>query len=375
MRIQRLLAALFMAGAMPALASNVVIRSFHGAGQLVFDEISDARSYRIQWAPLPGGPWMEFGDAAAQLGVIPATGQGAVTVAVPMAYRVISDTTPLIPAGAFVMGFATNTLPYEEDHDAEFPQHRVIVSAFKIERTEVTKALWDQVKIFADANGYGFANPGAGKAPAHPVHSVSWYDAVKWCNARSEQEGMTPVYYSDENLTAVYRTNDIDPYLNWTANGYRLPTEAEWEKAARGGAAFMRFPWSDANTISHSRANYSATNSRPYDLSGDVGYHPTYATGGEPYTSPVGSFQPNGYGLYDMAGNVLEWCWDHQDMNYYTFSPLIDPRGPEDSQMMHSARGGTWGADADMARVSARLGLPPNFAHGYIGFRCARNAY
>src|SRR5215212_2223216 len=95
------------------------------------------------------------------------------------------------------------------------------------------------------------------KATNHPVNNVSWYDAVKWCNARSEKDGLTPCYYSNVGLTVVYKTGRTEPYVRWTANGYRLPTEAEWEKAARGGLVGKRYPFGDS--IDGSQANYSGS--------------------------------------------------------------------------------------------------------------------
>ncbi|MBP8258951.1 MAG: formylglycine-generating enzyme family protein [Verrucomicrobia bacterium] len=272
----------------------------------------------------------------------------------------------LIPAGEFQMGdtFDESSLTYA------LPVHTVYVSAFYMDRTEVTKAQWDEVYQWAIGHGYGFDNAGSGKAANHPVHTISWYDAVKWCNARSERDGQAWAYYTDSGLTQPYRTGQVAPYVRWDA-GYRLPTEAEWEKAARGGLSGKRFPWGD--TITHSQANYWSywESGHPYfayDLNATEGYHPTYATGGYPYTSPVGSFAANGYGLYDMAGNVCEWCWDWYSSSYYSTSPGSDPRGPS-SGSDRVKRGGCWGDDARDCRTAARLRSLPDDRLNYLGFR------
>jgi formylglycine-generating enzyme required for sulfatase activity len=154
-----------------------------------------------------------------------------------------------------------------------------------------------------------------------------------------------------EGLTPCYDLSDWS--CDWSADGYRLPTEAEWEKAARGGAAGHRFPWDDVDTIDHTRANYESRWSFEYDASTTRGHHPVYGVGEYPYTCPVGSFEPNGYGLYNVAGNVWEWVWDRYDGHYYMVSPSVDPRGPEagDYRVLRSGR---WGYDADNARVSGR---------------------
>src|SRR6202020_590581 len=132
--------------------------------------------------------------------------------------------------------------------------------------------------------GYAFGDTGAGQGPNHPVQTVDWYDVVKWCNARSQQAGLTPVYYTDAGMTQIYTNGETDAvYPNWAANGYRLPTEAEWEKAALGGLSGKRFPW--GNTISESQANYYGdTNDYSYDLGPD-GNNAAFTSGGIPYTS------------------------------------------------------------------------------------------
>lgn len=271
----------------------------------------------------------------------------------------------LIPAGSFQMGDAFNEGYYDER-----PVHSVYVSAFYMDAYEVTKALWDEVASWASRNGYDIGpSDGAGKAPDHPVDNVSWHESVKWCNARSEKEGWTPAYYTSSAKTAVYRTGTIDVQRDWVRwdTGYRLPTEAEWEKAARGGCGGRRFPWCDTDTITHSRANYY---SQPdsYDTSWTRGYHPTYETGDYPYTSPVGSFAPNGYGLYDMAGNVWEWCWDWHSLGYYASSPGTDPRSPT-SGTARAFRGGGWFNSPLTCRVAYRNPYWPRGKDANLGLR------
>jgi formylglycine-generating enzyme required for sulfatase activity len=266
----------------------------------------------------------------------------------------------LIPAGDFVMGDT-----FGEGDSDELPVHSVTVSAFYMGETEVTKTQWDAVHGWAVTNGYAFENAGLGKAGNHPVHTVSWYDCVKWANARSEKEGLTACYTVGGE---VYRTNAVAPEVDRQANGYRLPTEAEWEKAARGGAANRRFPWSDTSTIQHTRANYyAATGSYAYDTSAQDGYHPDYDDDPWPYTSPVGTFAPNGYGLYDMAGNVWEWCEDVY-VDSYEGTPT-DGSAQTSGGSYRVARGGGWGNSAGYVRSADRVRYHPSSTGPYLGFR------
>ena len=268
----------------------------------------------------------------------------------------------LIPAGSFTMGDNLDGLS-----DAT-PTVSVTVSAFYMDVNLVSYSQWQTVYNWATSHGYGFDYAGAGKAANQPVQTVDWYDTVKWSNARSQQAGLTPVYYTDAGLTQVYTNKDTDAiYPNWAAKGYRLPTEAEWEKAARGGLSGQRFPWGD--TISESQANYYGYTIFAYDL-GPNGYNSIGIIGGSPYTSPVGSFAANGYGLYDMAGNVEEWCWDWYGTPYGQ-PTTTNPTGPAFGSN-RVFRGGNWGSTAYVARCASRYNSDAGYASGSFGFRCVR---
>jgi formylglycine-generating enzyme required for sulfatase activity len=265
--------------------------------------------------------------------------------------------TALIPGGAFAMGDPLGN-PYAGD---ERPLHTNYVSAFYMDVNLVTKALWDEVFEWALAHDYDIESPGLGKDTNHPVVEVFWYAAVKWCNARSEKEGLEPAYWTDSSQTNIIRAGWLDldsASVKWNA-GYRLPTEAEWEKAARGGAAGHNYPWQDSNQFSHDRAN--------------VVQDPIFASGSNPHSSPVGYFPPNGYGLYDMAGNVWEWCWDWYDAGWYTrvAASTGDTRGP-DSGDYRVLRGGSWNDDYTFARCAKRGYDSASSSFNFYGFRCVR---
>jgi sulfatase modifying factor 1 len=346
-------------------------------GELTFTEIPEALSYRVErsktlaqdsWSNgalgisriQPIGP----GDRIIKIGVIEP----------PCYYRVVAELAPpappgfvRIPGGSFQMGDT-----FDEGQLDEIPVHQVTVSEFYFQARETTKAEWDAVRTWALENKYYFESPGEGKQQHHPVHTVSWHDVLKWCNARSQKEGLVPCYYTEETRYEVYKTGRVNvnnQQVLWTANGYRLPTEAEWEKAARGGITGKRFPWGD--TITHGLANYFSNSIDAYDISPTRRYHRTFAVGSTPYTSPVGSFSSNWYGLYDMAGNVCEWCWDMYGDAYYSSAATHDPRGPE-AGSQRVMRGGCWPLNATYSRVADRYANTPTFKNNWYGFRPVR---
>ena len=230
-----------------------------------------------------------------------------------------------ITGGTFLMGSPENEWGRSRN---EGPQRLVTVSSFYIGRFPITQAEFQEVMG---------RNPSSFRGPNLPVEQVSWFDAIEFANRLSIRAGLTPVYTINGN-TVIW---------NREANGYRLPTEAEWEFACRAGT---QTPFSNGAAI------------------GEVGWHSGNSRG---RTHPVGQKQPNAWGLYDMHGNVLEWCWDW----YGTFpaEAQIDPQGPA-SGIGRVYRGGSWRFEAHQTRSAFRFRNNPHLRTNFVGFRLARNA-
>jgi len=248
-----------------------------------------------------------------------------------------------IKAGEFMMGSP------DDDKDAapdEKPQHKVRISPFYLGVTEVTQAQYEAVM---GSNPSHFSSTGAGKDKVagrstgqYPVESVSWLDAVRFCNTLSSKEGFVPFYeVNGDNVQIPARKGP----------GYRLPTEAEWEYACRADA-FAPTRYSFGNDAS---------------VLGDYGWVLENSGGS---SHPVGERRPNGFGLYDMHGNVWEWCWDSYGEGYYKQSAADDPTGPVRASD-RVARGGCWGGGPRLVRSARRLRHAPGFRNDCSGFRLA----
>ena len=326
----------------------------------------------------------------------------------------IPEDMAYIPYGGFEMGRHLG-----DGYSDELPLHPVMLDAFLMSRYEITNQQYcDYLNsalgsgsiylasdvVYGAGNDQGYCDTSASSSDSQivysgggftvgtkdgrdmsddPVVQVSWYGAVAYCNWRSSEEGKKQCY-------------DLSTWsCDFSKHGYRLATEAEWEYAARGDkhSPYGRFPWGD--TISHSQANYYSywTEDSPfydYDVSPTESFHPLW-NGLNPDTSPVGFFDgamkdkvdynwpgsaasyqtargANGYGLYDMAGNVWEWCNDWYDSNYYDTSPYDNPIGPA-SGTKRVLRGGGWGDFANYCRVANRNYSVPDRRYNVCGFR------
>ncbi len=267
----------------------------------------------------------------------------------------------LVRGGTFEMGDVFDDNHYEN----EKPVHQVTLSDFYMAACCVT---FDEYDAFCVATQ---RQKPYERDWEMPVINITWYDAVAYCNWLSVQDGRQPVYTIDKSRQDPNNENKDDDVKwivtpNWQANGYRLPTEAEWEYAAREGGKKVRFG-NGQNILKATESSFNASshNKEPYSEVGK--YHRTV---------PTDSFKPNSLGLYNMSGNVWEWCWDWFDWNYYQKSPANRPRGPENGSN-RVLRGGCSSKPARYCRVAYRSFsaptklnyFPPVLNFDHIGFR------
>ena len=275
-----------------------------------------------------------------------------------------------IPSGTFQMGDS-----FSEGSTRERPVHTVTLSSFKMSKYEITNAQFaeflnsaypEQIK---EAGGIIYAvSDTSNSYPYFDTRTASSYSQIDFSGGVFSVRFKGGRDMSDDPVVYVtwYGAKAFCDYY-----GYVLPTEAQWEYAARGGLSGNRFPWGD--TITHSQANYRSywsggSPSYAYDVSPTEGYHPTWNDGIFPRTSPVGSFAANGYGLHDTEGNVWEWCFDWYGSSYYSSSPSTNPTGPTTGSY-RVVRGGSWGSIAYSCRVAGRGHTYPYIRHCDVGFR------
>jgi len=271
-------------------------------------------------------------------------------------YSDYSNINAYLPNFVFVQG-GTFQMGSSSGDSYEQPVHSVTLSPFYINKYETTQAEWQTV-MTGNNNGISPTPSYFFDYPNRPVERVNWYAALVFCNRKSIQEGLTPCYAKNGDTNPNnWGIAPVDHYAywyditcNWSADGYRLPTEAEWEYAARGGNQSNNYTYSGSNNAD------------------DVAWH----DGNSSYrTHDVGTKAPNELGIYDMSGNVYEWCWDWYSSSYYSSSPANNPTGPS-SGSGRVDRGGSWYNHAYYCRVANRGNYSPGDSYNGLGLRVLR---
>ena len=250
----------------------------------------------------------------------------------------------LVRGGSFEMG----DLHGEGAGNAR-PVHNVTISSFFMARHDVT---FDDFDVFCAATGSEMLSDMGWGRGRMPVINVTWFEAASYCNWLSTREGLNP----------CYAISGRDVTCDFGGSGYRLPTEAEWEYAAREGGRKVRFG-NGKEIADPAEINFNAQIPTPFSVTGSYRARST----------PVDNFEPNALGLFDMAGNVWQWCWDWYDAAYYARSAVADPRGPA-SGAERVLRGGAWHNPADKSRAMCRGYYDPSIRYADFGFRIVRSA-
>jgi len=225
----------------------------------------------------------------------------------------------------------------------EKPEHKVTISDFYISKYEVTFDMFDN---FCRSTGFDMANDGGYGRGQNPVINVSWIGAVMYCNWLSTRFGFDKVYDLEVDSAGTSVRG-----VNWDANGYRLPTEAEWEYVAKGGSKSEGYAYAGSNNIKEVAWFSETSGNKPHE---------------------VGALKANELGVYDMMGNAWEWCWDFYDPSYYSKSEESNPRGPERGGN-RVYRGGNFESKMEFMRISRRFSLSPNLNTGLVGIRLVQN--
>jgi len=318
--------------------------------RLSWNEIPNSTSYRVYYSDYPNPASLDDWSVIAETNdlnyVVPVVNNVGFYCVTGLRNVIPGADFVLVPEGDFIMGDTWGDLWI-----AELPTHMVSLSSYYICKHEVTQGEWESLMGYNPATGYGEGN-------SYPVYLISWYSAIKYCNLRSISEGLDPVYtinnshdptnWGDVPTSDNAMWNSVE--CDWSADGYRLPTEAEWEYAARGANNIPDYFYSGGNNLN------------------DVGWWMNNSTNN---AHQIELKLPNGLDIYDMTGNVDEFCWDRYDINYYSYSDTINPSGPIIGDA-RTNRGGSFGQNEYWNRIAKRGNNAPYSIFRWFGLRLVR---
>ena len=323
---------------------NLSISITLSGAEIMWDAVAEADYYLVYRSQMPDAE--DWGASIESVTETMYTDPG-ITESDKYFYRVTAVSSLTVPegfvyvqGGSFEMGDR-----YGDGQDDELPLHTVTLEDYFISATEVTQAQFTANMPYNPSSGYGLGDD-------YPVYNSPWQHCLTYCNFRSTAEGLTPVYSANGDTDPNHWTFPDTIEANWNANGYRLPTEAEWEYAARGGIYHTNnYIYSGTSDLLQQYAWYSFNNSWT--------------------THEVGNKLENQLDIFDMSGNVYEWCWDYYDADYYETSPGDNPRGPDEGGD-RVLRGGYFNDDAPDCRVARRISIFPTISSYWIGFRLVK---